>query len=346
MWKLGADLKLYTGLPIHDSHRANLPAEIPIVCAERMKYTLWEQRWLARQCARDRIDVLHSPYNYGLPLRCDSARVLTLHDAIGAATRPAGAVQEPMLSRLRHWVARQAADRIITVSEFSKRDVSRLLGVATQKMVVVHGAADPRFAAPIDDTRRAAVRRRYALDSPYVFYVGGWEARKNLPFLLRAFADAKLSPLQLVLAGGNTAERTAIEALADSIGVRQQAKLIGVVPDDDLPALYAEATCFVYPSMYEGFGLQLCEAMSAGCPVLAADATSLPEILGDGGETFSLHEPGQLIGLLRMIHSDEHYRRQQRERALHRAAQFSWDMAARQTVAVYDRCLSNRFREA
>src|SRR5581483_6723864 len=189
--------------------------------------------------------------------------------------------------------------RLITVSEYSRRDIIARLGVDGSRLDVVYGAADPRFTEPISQEHRDQVRQRYGLDRPFVFYVGGWEERKNVPFLVRAFADAGLRDHDLLLAGGSEAQQQTIADLAASRGIDRQVKMLGWVDDRDLPALYASALCFVYPSMYEGFGLQLCEAMAAGCPIFAADAASLPEVLGDGGKLFPLSSTDGLAKQLR-----------------------------------------------
>jgi glycosyltransferase involved in cell wall biosynthesis len=132
-----------------------------------------------------------------------------------------------------------------------------------------------------------------------VFYVGGWEERKNLPVLVRGFAAAALEGVVLVLAGGRASEQSAMTALVRSCGVTERVRLLGWVEDESLPALYAEALGFVYPSRHEGFGLQACEAMAVGCPTLASQATALSEVVGDGGLQFEPDRPDELAGLLR-----------------------------------------------
>jgi glycosyltransferase involved in cell wall biosynthesis len=122
---------------------------------------------------------------------------------------------------------------------------------------------------------------------------------------------------------------------ADEQGIGNRLHLLEWVDDEDLPALYAGALCFAYPSMYEGFGLQLCEAMAVGCPTLAARATCLPEVLGNGGETFALDDPGELATLLRRVAEDPAFRADLSSRARARSADFSWRQAAEQTAAVY-----------
>ena len=201
-------------------------------------------------------------------------------------------------------------------------------------------AADPVFSQPVKDVDRVRVTDRHGLARPYVFYVGGWEARKNLPLLLRGFAGASIEGVDLVLAGGREGEREGLADLADSLGIGGALKLLGWVDDVDLPALYAGALCLAYPSEYEGFGLQVCEAFAVGCPVLAARATSLPEVVGSGGETFDLDDPGELASLLRRVATDPEFRGELSRRARARSAEFSWRRTAEATAEVYRELVS------
>jgi glycosyltransferase involved in cell wall biosynthesis len=188
------------------------------------------------------------------------------------------------------------------------------------------------------------VRQVHQLDRPYFFYLGGWEQRKNLPFLLRAFVAANLGNVELVLAGGRAEEVDALLRLAGTLGIADRVRLLGWVAETDLPALYAEALAFVYPSAYEGFGLQVCEAMAVGCPVLVSDRTSLPEIIGAGGVTFPLEDPEALSDWLRRLVDDAQLRRSLSVRGRARAQHFSWTTTARETAAVYMRMTRPRTR--
>lgn len=333
---------LYADRPPHPDHLARLPqGSYDVRVAGVRPYAAWEQVWLPRACRRDGVAVLHAPANFGLPWSSPCPRVLTLHDAIDqvyyaprqSARRrwSAGAVR----ARLAHWSARTRAERVITVSDHARGDLVGRLGVPAWKVRVTPEAADPAMARPVTAENRGGVRARHRLGRPYVFYVGGWEPRKNVPFLVRAFAEAGLDGVDLVLAGGSDAEGPPLAELARTLGVADRFRAIGRVSDADLPALYAEALCFAYPSEYEGFGLQVCEAMAAGCPVLASRATSLPEVVGGGGETFALDSPAELAGQLRRVHHDPAYRAGLVRRARARSADFSWRATAEATAAVY-----------
>lgn len=321
---------LYTDRPIHPDHLARLPVGGFETRIGRLRpYGLWEQVWLPLQCARDRVDLLHAPANFGLPRFCPCPCVLTLHDAIGAESHG-------LRARIFHAIARRRANILITVSEHAKREIVETFRLAPERIRVIHEAADPRVADPIARESSADVALPVGVNPPYFFYVGGFDDRKNLPFLIRAFAEADVPSACLVLAGRAPFHLAGpLTRLADDLGVSSKVRLPGILSDSDLSALYSRALAFVYPSKHEGFGLQLCEAMALGCPVLAARASSLPEVLGAGGETFALDDASELVALMRRVASDASFRADLVRRARLRSADFSWKTTAEKTVSVY-----------
>lgn len=335
--QLGVEPVLYSDRPIHPEHLARLAPAATERVAPAMSYDRWEQFWLPGQCKRDAVSLLHSPFNFGLPWSSHCPRVLTLHDAIDQRHVPTKArlTISRFRDRMRHWIARTRAHRVITVSHHAQGDLVRYLGIAAAKVVVVPEAADRRFHEPMSDANCNEVRAKYNLNAPYFFYVGGWERRKNIPYLLQGFAQAKCEGVELVLAGGKDDQRNELLSLAHSLGIADRLRLLGFVPDADLPAFYAGAVAFVYPSEYEGFGLQLCEAMALGCPVLSSNATSLPEVLGAGGETFTLEDSAALGDLMRRVAGDGGYRNGLVQRARRRSDSYSWNRTARATLDVY-----------
>lgn len=342
----GVEPILYSQQTLHETHLSRLPkGRYSVRVSPAMNYFLWEQRWLPQKCAEDGVDVLHCPFNFGLPFWSSCPRVLTLHDAIDQVyyapqhsyrTRLS---QAALKTKLFGWIARTRASQVITVSQHAKGDLTNHLGIPSDKITVIYEAADPRFHEPISQDERSRLRVRLGLLRSYVLYIGGWEQRKNVPFLIRAFAAADLEDVDLVLAGGTDDQRAALLSLAETLGIVGRLRLLGWVDEAYLPALYANALCFVYPSKYEGFGLQLCEAMAVGCPILAARCSSLPEVLESGGETFSLGDTNELQALLRSVVRDSSYRARLVERAKHRSAKFSWRITAEETLAVYRRAL-------
>jgi glycosyltransferase involved in cell wall biosynthesis len=339
---LNIELFLYSDSPLHKNHLAKLPKDsYQISISPPMRYVLWEQYWLPKQCEKDQVDILHCPLNFGLPWFSPCPRVLTLHDAIDQVyyTQDIPWYQQLNLAdiqnRFYHWVARNRADHIITVSEYSKQDIVKYLQIPENKITVIYEAADANFHQEVTQGERLQVKNKYQLQLPYIFYIGGWEKRKNIPFLIKAFAEADLDGVELVIAGGNDEQCDPLLKLGGSLGIENKLRLLGWVDDVDLPALYAEAVCFVYPSEYEGFGLQLCEAMAVGCPVLAARSTCLPEVLGDGGETFRLDELSELSRLLRRLVEDQTFLEDLKQRAYQKAQCYSWKNTAFVTQKLY-----------
>ena len=345
----GIELYLYTDKRLHEDHLSRLmPETYRVVQSPPMRYVKWEQVWLPRQCAADEVDILHTPINFGLPWRSPCLRVMTLHDAIDIVYYRARMrwwkklAPDNIKTYLYHRMAAANADRIITVSNHAKTDLVSRLGLAAEKIDVIYEAAEARFSESIAQQTFKEIRMQYQLPCNYILYVGGWETRKNIPFLLKSFAAANLPEVSLVLAGGKDPQMQELTELSRSLSIGTRVRLLKWVHECDLPALYAGALCFVYPSEYEGFGLQLCEAMAAGCPTLAARATSLPEVLGAGGETFRLDSSDELIGFLRRLSQDDRYRSDLSRRARLRSADYSWASTASHTIGVYESALAHR----
>jgi glycosyltransferase involved in cell wall biosynthesis len=289
----------------------------------------------------DRLDVFHTPYHYGLPAISPCATVITLHDAIEQifyrVKRPLREklTRASLLTEAYERIARSRAIQVITVSEFSKNDLVRELEIEPSRITVTYEAAEPFFSVPTTPDERATVLEKLSLHAPFFFYVGGWEERKNLTFLLRAFAEAKLDGTELVLAGSGADRHPELEEYAISQGLAGAVRWVGWISDLDLKAIYSSALAFVFPSSYEGFGLPLCEAMACGAPVLAARSSCLPEILGNGGLSFDLGSTRDLVMLLQKLASDTQERERMAQRARARGGDFSWKRMAQETLAVY-----------
>ncbi|MGL4422793.1 MAG: glycosyltransferase family 4 protein [Gemmataceae bacterium] len=345
----GVQPVLFGPAPIHPDHLARGPGGSFEMCiAPPMRTLQWEHVWLPRQLRDLGIDLFHTPYHYGVPLWAPCPCIITLHDAIDIQfyrpLTPWRTKLRPiwLYDQLRAWQARTSVDSVISVSEHAKADIARRLRISHSRITVTYEAADPHFHAPIAPAQIEQVRQRFGLHRPYFFYVGGWEERKNLPFLVAGFAAAELPHVELCLAGGSPTQRQSLLAQAETLGVRDRLKLCDWVDEADLPALYAGARGYIAPSFYEGFGLQLCEAMATGCPVLASAASCHPEILGTGGDTFSLKDPTELGTQLRRLATDDSHYEELQRRARARSTDFSWARCAAATAAVYHKTLQHR----
>jgi len=327
---------LFTDRALNPEFLAQLwPGSFRIVQSPAMRYLAWEQAWLPFACARERVEVLHAPANYGLPFVGGRPQVLTLHDAIDLAFEPAQGRTGlgPVINKASFWAARRSARRVITVSAHAKADLVKYYSIPAPKVVVIHEASD-LHERTISASAEQSLFNELRINGDFVLYVGGFERRKNVEFLIDAFRAASLESTSLVLVGS-----TPPPALLNKVRHAEGSiRVMGFLPDATLAALYRRALAFVYPSLYEGFGLQLCEAMSFGCPTLASNATSLPEVLGDGGDTFDPTRADALAQQLRRVKHDLGYRQQLSARASLRTNDFSWRNTAKATYEVYRSC--------
>jgi glycosyltransferase involved in cell wall biosynthesis len=280
-------------------------------------------------------DVFHATWHL-LPRLRTPASVMTLYD-LSFALFP-----ETHLRVLR-WSSNalvprflRACDRIISISESTKRDAVRLYGIPEDKIVVTHLAAEDRFR-PADPDRVAEVRGRFGLPPRFLLYVGTIEPRKNLDVLLGALLRLKGQgrEVPLVVAGRLGWLYDGFLAKIRSLGLENLVLLPGFVPDDDLPALYTAAEVFVYPSVYEGFGIPVLEAMGCGTPVLCSDVSSLPEVAGDGGILLPPGDPAAWAEAIARLTEEPALRRELRERGFRRASRFRWEETARRTWEIY-----------
>jgi len=233
------------------------------------------------------------------------------------------------------------AHAIITISESSKRDLVRLYDVPPEKVTVIYEAAGSQFR-PVPVDAIAAVRDRYALPERFMLTVGTIEPRKNLVRLLDALAmtHKKGVDVKLVIVGKRGwLDEEFFHALEDH-PYRESVQLLGYVPDDDLPRLYGAADICVVPSIYEGFGLPVLEAMSCGTPVACSRASSLPELGGDAVVYFDPASVEEMSASITHVLRDESLREEMRTRGLTQASRFSWEKMAKETMAVYEGVLA------
>jgi glycosyltransferase involved in cell wall biosynthesis len=285
---------------------------------------LWTHARLSAEMLRARPDALFVP-SHVVPLLHPRATVVTIHDLGYLRYRLAysfGAWAYLVLSTL--WSAR-AARAIVVDSSATRRDLARHAGVDPARLHVVHLGVDPRFrpvAQPSGD---------------YLLFVGTLQPRKNLPRLLRAYElasrQARLPELRIAGSLGHAAER---------LRLPDGARYVGYASPEELPGLYANARAFVFPSLFEGFGIPLLEAMASGTPVLAGDNSSMPEVVGDAGLLVDAADERAIADQLLRLASDARLGASLRERGLARAATFTWERAARETLAVIERAAALR----
>ena len=306
---------------------------------------LWfEQVSFPRACRG--LDLAHVPY-FASPLFPTAPTVVTVHDLIPLIL-PAyrGSLLVRLYTRLVAAAARRA-EAIITVSQASQRDIARYLRIPPERVHVTYEAAGETLKPVKDESQLTAIRQKYALPERYLLYLGGFDQRKNLSALLRAFALlVNKQPVWLVVAGRLLDRDSPLfpdpRRLVRELGVGEGVIFTGWVPEEDKPALYSGAMAFVFPSLYEGFGLPVVEAMACGAPVVTSNRSSLPEVVGEGGILVEPTDAESLAEAMELLLVDDALRVELRQRALAQAARFSWRQTALETLAVYRKAAGGR----
>jgi glycosyltransferase involved in cell wall biosynthesis len=283
-----------------------------------------------------RPDVAHFT-NGMIPPSAPVPTVVTIHDMSLRLHPRCHPVRRLLINRPLLSCAIRSAARIVTVSHSARRDLLRLHAIDASRVSVVHEAAAQRFQPLTNRALLDDVRRRYRLPQRFVLYVGTIEPRKNLTRLLQAFAAARKQgmPHDLVCAGPYGWSSRNLTDVIDRLGLRHVVHFTGYVPVKDLPAIYNLGEIFAFPSVYEGFGLPVVEAMACGTPVVTANTSSLGEIASGAAETIDPYDVGALSSAFVRLAGDAAWRRELAERGLARARQFSWARTAREMLAVY-----------
>lgn len=289
--------------------------------------------------------VVHFLSHLDAPCRVGPRTVVTVHDLIAQKlAKLYGQGKSDARFRLERWLETRClygAAAIIAVSQCSKDDLVELYGIPAQRIRVIHEAADPGLKPVDDPDLRQAVMKRHDLSvaTPFFLYLGGIDQRKDLGTLLAALSELKEQGLDFVLAlAGKISKDKQYPALIAEIekqGLKEWVRLLGFVPDADLPALFSACAAFVFPSLYEGFGLPPLEAMACGAPVVAVDASAVPEVVGQAGILVKPGQAGDLAQALEGILTNPELAVELKEKGRRRAGLFSWSRAAADTLDVY-----------
>lgn len=343
----GDDLKyrLFSARP-----PAELPVPDPIPRAPHVRYcpAPLSDRWLYRlwyrlrlplpvQWFTGRLDLFHSPDFVLPPVRGDAPTLLTVHDL--SFVHYPQTFTLPLvnyLNRVVPWSVRRAT-HVLADSQATKDDLQAIWNVSPDKITVLYSGVGRSFRPVTDGPALAAVRRRYELgDAPYLLSVSTLQPRKNYRMLIRAFRSVAANhPHRLVLAGGKGWLYEDVLAEVQRQGLDERVHFAGFVDDADLPILYSGADLFVFPSLYEGFGLPLLEAMACGVPVLTSTASSLPEVAGEAAVQLSPHDEEAWADAMNRLLADEQRRRQLAAAGFAQVKQFTWERAARRLRGLY-----------
>jgi glycosyltransferase involved in cell wall biosynthesis len=324
--------------------------EVEVVSAlarlgENVEQVWWEQVGIVLAGMRQKIDLLHCPY-WSNPLWSPWPTVVTVHDVIQFVL-PEYAWRK--ISRVYFGLVSAGARRaqaVITVSECSKQDIMKIIGLGPERIHVIGNAVDASLYPVRDAWLLASVRERYGIAPRFVLYFGGFDMRKNVPRLIEAYArlpEALRREYQLVIAGryqhlGHPLYPDPRQTVR-RLGLEGNVIFTGQIREQDKAPLYSAATVFAFPSLYEGFGMPVLEAMACGTPVVTSNVSALPEVAGDAGLLVNPYAPEAIGEALAELLESAARREDLSRRGLERARRFTWPQVAEQTVRVYKQIL-------
>ncbi len=322
------------------------PAPLPGKRSENIEKLIWEQTTGPTLAKQSGVDLYHVPY-FGSPLRPRTPTLVTIHDMIPLRLPLYGAgTKVKLYNGLVSRAARQA-DLVITISQHAKKDIIETLHIAPERIRVIYQAAGEEYRPITDPERLAAVRARYGLGERYVLYLGGLDQRKNVPHLVRAFAHLYKQlgdpDLRLMIAGNPDKQKGPLfpdpRPVAEELGISEKITY-RFIEEEDKPALYSATSLFIFPSLYEGFGLTPLEAMSCGAPVVCSNRTSLPEVVGDATISVDPDDTQALIDAMSRVLTNPALQVDLKQRSLKRATHFSWQQTATETLTAYQEVYS------
>jgi glycosyltransferase involved in cell wall biosynthesis len=311
---------------------------VQVALATRMFRIGWEQLALPFIVRQQQLDLLHSPH-YTMPLAVRCKTVVTFHDMTFFLHPEMHKTYKKIFFRTMIRISTRRADAIIADSESTRQDILQLLRPDSHKVSAVPLGVSDYFRPIVDVSAAERIRRKYHLPNSIILYVGVLEPRKNLPTLVKAFkslVDRGL-PHTLVLAGHKGWMYTELFQTIEELQLAERVRFTGYVPDGDLAGLYSAADAFVYPSVYEGFGLPVLEAMACGIPVVTSKVSSMPEIAGETGVLIDPRRADELANALYRVLTDRALHDTLAHKGLERSKLFSWRRTAQETLAVYER---------
>jgi glycosyltransferase involved in cell wall biosynthesis len=298
---------------------------------------------IARLIRKLGISLVHDTSGTAPLALADCKRVTTIFDVFPLSIPGHSTTLDTLICRYWLPIISKQVDAIITDSEWSKIEISKYLQIPEEKITVTSLSAKRHFRVMQADEIGPALARS-GVEKPYILYVGSIEPRKNLLRLVEAYAQLRRwsQHWNLVIVGSrNLWKSSPVAKKVASMGLQSNVRFTGFVPDEDLSALYNGADLFCYLSLYEGFGLPVLEAMACGTPVITSNTSSLPEVAGEAALLVNPYQVEDIVVAMRAVLSNHDLAQDLRERGLRRAAQFSWDRTARETIAVYQCVLQN-----
>ena len=301
----------------------------------------WLNIRLPFEIAKDKIDIFHCPFS-GLPFLQPCPMIATIHDLTYEIHPEWFTLRSRISSQvLSRWAAKTAR-KIIAISEHTKKDIIEKYHVSEERIEVIYLAPEECYKQITDKAILNSVKSKYGISKNFLLHVGAIHTRRNIERLIKVFSRLRREgfDLQLVLIGSLMHLKTIdLNHYIKELGLEGEVMHIDYVPDEDLICLYNAAKLFVYPSLYEGFGLPLVEAMACGTPVVASNASCIPEVVGDAGILFDPYNEEEILDSIKIVLNDKSTWEALSIKGLRRAKQFSWSSAAKQTIELYNKAV-------
>jgi glycosyltransferase involved in cell wall biosynthesis len=322
----------------HPARMGSFAAAREILLPGRSKL-VWDYLSLPRAIARERVELFWTPsYIVPFPIHCKS--VATVHDLAYLTMPRSYDPFDVLYMRLAMPGSFRRASALLSVSEHTRRDLVRFFPFTEGKVVVTHHGVAPGYREKHSAEMENEVRTRYSIQYRYIFYAGSLSPRKGVPYLLQAFGMLKRDqhiPHRLVLTGGWSWGNVDVRQLIETLGLQDDVIILGEVPADHMPILYRLADLFAYPSLYEGFGLPILEAMASQCPVVCSNLTSLPEVAGDAAILVDPRDVASLADAMYRALMEPATRECLKQRGVRRSECFTWEATADKTLQVFEK---------
>lgn len=324
-----------------------LPDNFSFLCDHTRGASLWNQWRLARDLRQNRVELLHTPH-YQVPSFLPCKSVITIHDCVHILFpnyAPSRAVYEKSRQSTRRAI--QNSSHILTVSETTRRDLMRLFHIPECKVTVVYNAIDERSVRDTNPDEQKRLLERYQIQDPFLLYAGNIRPHKNIARLIEAFSvlkseirsDDVWKNLKLLIIGDELSKHQVLRRTVARSGVQHDVRFLGFVPSDTLKVFYQSAQMFVFPSLYEGFGLPPLEAMANGTPVLTSNISSLPEVMGEAALMVNPENVFEIAREMKHLLYDNSLRQDLIKKGILQAQKYSWRKAAELVLDIYRKVL-------
>lgn len=309
-----------------------------IISDSKILRIIWEQIILPLKSKKQQIDILHCPAHV-IPLFSSQITVVTVHDLAFKLFPKTFRWQNRIYLNLIVPLSIKRADMIIAVSKNTKEDIVKEYGINPDKIKVIYNGVNDKYKPIKNKKTTNKLKEKYKLPKNYILYLGTLEPRKNIKRLIKAFDKLNHNDLKLVIAGGKGWLYDDIFKLVKTLNLENKIIFTGYIDEEDIVPLYSSATIFIYPSLYEGFGLPPLEAMACGTPVITSNISSLPEVVGDAAITVDPYDINDIASSIRQILNNKILQEDLRKKGLQQAQKFSWEKTAEETLKLYKECI-------